>query len=604
MSPNQLVEVCKQAYHQEEIESAEDSDLSPKVVGHNVYILAYQLAKHNKELAEILKVEETEEATSDNPALEYYSKHTAQIEVVRADRVMEQINFPVPTICEYLTEKKKSEIYHSCERDEHNSKVADFFEKSEDLYKEMIWQQKLRNYTMLYWFSRHLGLWENIAYYLAIIINVLVGFFYPFSDTPIELDRRLSILIWFTIFVSFIVSVTVPRAPGIRTLACAIILRLIFTIGITWTLMIIGLANLLIRLTLMISYVGYNGALHSKEFRDVVTDQELIIHLTCVIISANGLFAHEFFFSLLMVDFILREETLMNVIKSVSRNLRSILLTAVLALILVYGFSIVGFLFFQDDFQMEVSNPNGTEEEAADDFKEKACDNLLMCIITVLNQGLRSGGGIGDVLRAPSKTDRFFFARVLYDLLFFFIVIIIVLNLIFGVIIDTFADLRTENQNKDEILKNTCFICGLPRSNFDNRSVTFDHHINNEHNMWDYLYFIVLIKVKDPTEFTGPESYVSEMIKERNLDWFPHLRCMSLTVDEGESEQNEIRNLQDKLTATNDLVNVLSKQLRELHEQMMEQRKNKQKIGLLNTSGNNRTLNGPGLLSSRDSLNL
>ena len=31
--------------------------------------------------------------------------------------------------------------------------------------------------------------------------------------------------------------------------------------------------------------------------------------------------------------------------------------------------------------------------------------------------------------------------------------------------------------------------------------------------MWHYLYFIVLIKVKDPTEFTGPESYVHTMIK-------------------------------------------------------------------------------------------
>ena len=51
-------------------------------------------------------------------------------------------------------------------------------------------------------------------------------------------------------------------------------------------------------------------------------------------------------------------------------------------------------------------------------------------------------------------------ARVIYDLLFFFIVIIIVLNLIFGVIIDTFADLRSEKQQKEEILKNTCFICG------------------------------------------------------------------------------------------------------------------------------------------------
>lgn len=30
--------------------------------------------------------------------------------------------------------------------------------------------------------------------------------------------------------------------------------------------------------------------------------------------------------------------------------------------------------------------------------------------------------------------------------------------------------------------------------------------------MWHYLYFIVLVKVKDPTEYTGPESYVAQMI--------------------------------------------------------------------------------------------
>lgn len=33
--------------------------------------------------------------------------------------------------------------------------------------------------------------------------------------------------------------------------------------------------------------------------------------------------------------------------------------------------------------------------------------------------------------------------------------------------------------------------------------------------MWHYLYFIVLVRVKDPTEFTGPESYVYAMVKVR-----------------------------------------------------------------------------------------
>lgn len=35
--------------------------------------------------------------------------------------------------------------------------------------------------------------------------------------------------------------------------------------------------------------------------------------------------------------------------------------------------------------------------------KERSCDSLLMCIVTVLSHGLRSGGGVGDVLRKPSK---------------------------------------------------------------------------------------------------------------------------------------------------------------------------------------------------------
>lgn len=62
-----------------------------------------------------------------------------------------------------------------------------------------------------------------------------------------------------------------------------------------------------------------------------------------------------------LFDLVYREETLLNVIKSVTRNGRSIILTAVLALILVYLFSIVGYLFFKADFLLEVDPlPNDT----------------------------------------------------------------------------------------------------------------------------------------------------------------------------------------------------------------------------------------------------
>ncbi|NWI59566.1 ITPR2 protein, partial [Calyptomena viridis] len=301
-----------------------------------------------------------------------------------------------------------------------------------------------------------------------------------------------------------------------------------------------------------VSFVGNRGTF-TRGYRAVIMDMAFLYHVAYVLVCMLGLCVHEFFYSFLLFDLVYREETLLNVIKSVTRNGRSIILTAVLALILVYLFSIIGFLFLKDDFIMEVDRKYadcilvehyasqekcfkfflykvaergsqgacytdcltatllfaGEEEE---DGIERTCDTLLMCIVTVLNQGLRNGGGVGDVLRKPSKDEPLFAARVVYDLLFYFIVIIIVLNLIFGVIIDTFADLRSEKQKKEEILKTTCFICGLERDKFDNKTVSFEEHIKSEHNMWHYLYFIVLVKVKDPTEYTGPESYVAQMI--------------------------------------------------------------------------------------------
>ena len=45
----------------------------------------------------------------------------------------------------------------------------------------------------------------------------------------------------------------------------------------------------------------------------------------------------------------------------------------------------------------------GLENENGGD-KERACDSLLMCFVTMMNHGLRNGGGIGDVLRSPSNT--------------------------------------------------------------------------------------------------------------------------------------------------------------------------------------------------------
>ena len=70
----------------------------------------------------------------------------------------------------------------------------------------------------------------------------------------------------------------------------------------------------------------------------------------------------------------------------------------------------------------------------------------------------------------------------------------------------------------------------------------------------------------------------------RCLDWFPRLRAISLAQEDVESEQNEYRTLASQLDATQGLVKTLSAQLSELRDQMTEQRKQKQRIGLLNNA--------------------
>uniref|UniRef100_A0A669C876 Inositol 1,4,5-trisphosphate receptor n=1 Tax=Oreochromis niloticus TaxID=8128 RepID=A0A669C876_ORENI len=561
LRPRELVEVIKKAYNQESECEGVEVEVSPREVGHNIYILAQQLARHNKVLHNLLKpqknLKEGEEGISSM--------------IVREDRSMEQIVFPVHPICEFLTEESKVRVFNTTELDEQGSKVTHFFEQTSFLHGEMEWQKKLRSMPVLYWFSRRMTLWGTISFKLALFINLIIDVAPKtmlFSSVGAIDDSLLLMLFW--VLTGLSVLGLFSQRYGLTPLTVALILRSIYHLGIGNTLILLGTLNLINKVVFVVSFVGNNGTF-IMGYKAMVMDVEFLYHLAYVLTSTLGLFVHELFYSILLFDLIYREETLLNVINSVTRNGRSILLTALLALILVYLFSIVGFLFLKEDFIMEVDplpqiaagkftavkiNPHTKTEPNS----ERACDTLLMCIVTVLNHGLRNGGGVGDVLRKPSKNEPLFPARVVYDLLFYFIVIIIVLNLIFGVIIDTFADLRSEKQKKEEILKTTCFICGLERDKFDNKTVSFEEHIKLEHNIWNYLYFIVLVREKNKTDYTGPEK--------RKVTWL-------------DGEQNEMRQLQDKLVSTMKVVTTLTTQLTELKEQMTEQRKRRQRMGFV-----------------------
>ncbi|XP_003368548.1 inositol 1,4,5-trisphosphate receptor type 1, partial [Trichinella spiralis] len=156
-------------------------EVSPSEVGHNIYILAHQLSKYYPKLNSMLKPSNARDEIS-RSALQFYTDHTAHIEVVRSDRSLELIIFPVPHVCKFLTEETKERVFLKTERDLQGSKVPEFFANFDTLYNEIVWQQKLRDKPWLYKCSRSVPIWMRMSFIFAMILNFLVALFYPFDS--------------------------------------------------------------------------------------------------------------------------------------------------------------------------------------------------------------------------------------------------------------------------------------------------------------------------------------------------------------------------------------------------------------------------------------
>jgi hypothetical protein len=114
---------------------------------------------------------------------------------------------------------------------------------------------------------------------------------------------------------------------------------------------------------------------------------------------------------------------------------------------------------------------------------------------------------------------------MLFDLSFFIWVGMILFNIITGLLVDGFGALREEDNDRRDILENSCFVCGFTRTAFDDipnfRGPNFDHHRDEEHAFWSYVHYYVYLKRKDKTEYNGVDSYVWSMLMDNNLGWIP-----------------------------------------------------------------------------------
>ncbi|XP_071368984.1 ryanodine receptor 1, partial [Centroberyx affinis] len=249
------------------------------------------------------------------------------------------------------------------------------------------------------------------------------------------------------------------------------------------------------------------------KFGVVFTDNTFLYLVWYLLMSMLGHY-NNFFFACHLLDIAMGVKTLRTILSSVTHNGKQLMMTVGLLAVVVYLYTVVAFNFFRKFY-------NKSEDEDEPDMK---CDDMMTCYLFHMYVGVRAGGGIGDEIEDPAG-DEYELYRVVFDITFFFFVIVILLAIIQGLIIDAFGELRDQQEQVREDMETKCFICGIGSDYFDTTPHGFETHTLEEHNLANYMFFLMYLINKDETEHTGQESYVWKMYQERCWDFFPAGDC-------------------------------------------------------------------------------
>lgn len=102
----------------------------------------------------------------------------------------------------------------------------------------------------------------------------------------------------------------------------------------------------------------------------------------------------------------------------------------------------------------------------------------------------------------------------------------VLLNIFFGIIIDTFGKLRNLKVEREVETANKCFICGVDSHDFmkdgtSTGNISFKQHREVRHNMWNYLYFAMHLWQQPREKDSSVEMTVRQCMENGDVSWFP-----------------------------------------------------------------------------------
>ncbi|KAK5582346.1 hypothetical protein RB653_003929 [Dictyostelium firmibasis] len=283
----------------------------------------------------------------------------------------------------------------------------------------------------------------------------------------------------------------------------------------------------------------------------IMTDLKAVYNILAVICSVLGIIYSPYFFAFHIFQFSLNTKALSLVLKAITMNKKTLLVMGVFILQAIYLLSIFSFVWFQEHY--------------ADDDSQYMCGSLLQCFITNLYYGVPSQGQLiqfikykfpntylNDTATSASmeqvRSSNTVAARIIgwtvFNVAFYVVISLILLNVILGIIVDTFGQLRDQRAETEDYKSNVCFICSIERETFQKNSIEFKKHIEDDHNKWHYLYFFAYLKERctnnQMNQLSELECSIADGITNRNyISFFPIEMSMSLQGIENANRKKE-----------------------------------------------------------------
>ncbi|CAG2222632.1 unnamed protein product [Mytilus edulis] len=504
----------------------------------------------------------------------FYKKNCMSIEIVKDDE-LQKVNFRVKNK-RVLREEVKENLKWNVDRSSPSNKIRDLMGWTKDIMKDIIYQRTILSNPIAIGLTKGWLVWNHLVTAISFVINILMlvtwqakaslGVPAQIKDnttaTPPEIDPAIY-----------------NPTPDIAVLSLEQYDIAIYVLG--------GTHNFLCVLILISYFVGNHPRLpkikttiesikqtfsrkkkdddheeDAKKPHQSKLDAKLLsfttfYYLAFLALSIGGTLAHGYFFAFHMLNIVNNNQLLSGVIKAVTQNGKSLVWVAILGLVVFYLYAIVSFALMRSMFDPE---------------SYLYCASLWQCTITVIRYGLI--GELFEEMKAHKSEATFakFGWVVLYHVSFFVFITTIGLNIIFGIIVDTFSELRDLKWTSEADMRDTCFICSRNSYDFEHHGKGFDHHVRHEHNMWAYVFFFIHLNGTKVNDYTALEMYVYKLLLKENYDFFPLDRALSLSGMGKDSTETKIDDLLYHVTS------IVERQRREELEKKRSEERVRQKV--------------------------